>query len=119
MSEQRITVGYAVKVNNDISEDKAQEINDYFDDNYDYRSGFRLSYENNILIYKVKDKESYNVDLVLFKVGNAEQTFREVLREIPEELGLTVDISTLCVFFDHWYDGCDSNHMEIQPEDLE
>lgn len=107
MSSQRITIGVIAKMKTpvgDFHEEVHQDLNEKLEDNF----GLALNYDGDILIYTDSSQESCHVGLVL-----ADQDIINRFERRLQASGVEIYPETVKIFFDHWYDGCDSNHKQI------
>lgn len=110
MSNTRLTVGLAVPMPEGIDPDFVEN---YKDDQYD--ALVQVAYDGKTLLYMFQDDVDYEVPFAVFDPINMMDDFRFEAKEAG--FG-DIDLLSVKVFVDHWYDGADSNHMELTPEKL-
>lgn len=112
MSSMRITYGVVAAMVIPVKQkDEYEELQDWLEE---IDSPLGISYSRDVIFYRAQDGEETDFDLIIVDKDKILKSFYEEL----ERANIPVVEGTEKIFFDRWYDGCDSNHSGIELSDL-
>jgi len=113
MSDQRITAGVFAELASPVG-DYNEEAHQGLQERLEFiGSSLRLNHSGDIIIFKDEDGPSYQTGLIV-----ADDRMLHRFHDQLAAAGLVVFAGTEKFFFDHWYDGCDSNHSQATLKSL-
>ncbi|QYC52567.1 hypothetical protein [Salmonella phage SSBI34] len=111
MSNQRITFGVMAEMAIPVGGYENSEHIDLQEWLEEIESDLKLNYDGNMILFIKRDEESCDFS---FESFNPHELIKEFNDELKRANVFAWD-DTVKIFFDHWYDGCDSNHMQVTP----
>lgn len=115
MSDQRFTMGLIALLKEPVGDLHTDEWQGLSEKLYDSESKLFLTYGGDMIAYRHLDVPVYEAGLMVFdpKDYSMAKAFNEALAKV----GIAIVPGSMRGFIDNWYDGADSNHIDLTRQD--